>query len=65
VLECDFTDLAAGESKIIRFDVTGSSQTQQFHIESNVSLETNSELQDPDIDDNIEDVNVWVSSPTS
>jgi hypothetical protein len=65
LLECDFTDLAVGESKIIRFDVTGSTHGMSFSIESDVSLKSTSELQDPELDDNDETISVPVSSPTS
>jgi hypothetical protein len=36
-----------------------------FSIESDVSLKSTSELQDPELDDNDETISVPVSSPTS
>ncbi len=65
LLVCDFTGLAAGASKIIRVDVTGSSHAQQFQIESDVRLEDGSEVQDPDESDNYEHITVTVGPPSA
>ena len=59
LLECDFTKLAVGASKIIRFDVDSPSPSDQFHIHSSVS---DGELQDPQTADNAEDFIVTVGS---
>jgi len=59
LLECDFTKLAVGASKVIRFDVDSPGTSEQFHIHSSVS---DGELQDPQTADNAEDFIVTVGS---
>ena len=59
LLECDFTRLAVGAAKVIRFDVDSPGTSAQFHIHSSVS---DGELQDPQTADNAEDFIVTVGS---
>ncbi|MCA1779352.1 MAG: hypothetical protein LC637_08225 [Xanthomonadaceae bacterium] len=60
LLECGFSGLAVGESKTFRFEVDGSSHGEQFHIQSDVSLD--GELRDPQLTDNVEDI-IVVTGP--